>query len=96
MMKKVFVYVSIQNDPELTVRFARACCSYARDRGLIPIASQYLFHDDSRNNFQISDLKNNQDLLIDLQICRELMTLCDMVWVFMDGEPDDMMLMVLN
>ena len=66
MMKKVFVCVSMQGNAEKTVQFARACCGHVRQRGMIPIASQYLFHDETRNIPQISDLDAGHEYLVDM------------------------------
>ena len=96
MMKKVFVCVSMQKNAERTISFARACCSHVRERGMIPIASQYLFHDETRNIPVIADLDAGHEYLVDIRICRELMMICDEVWVFMDRDPDDLMIMVLS
>ena len=96
MMKKVFVCVSMQKNAERTVQFARACCSYVRERGIIPIASQYLFHDETRNVPQVEDLETGHEYLVDIRICRELMMLCDEVWLFLNREPDDLIIMVLS
>ena len=96
MMKKIFVCVSVQYNAERTVQFARACCSYVRNRGLIPIASQYLYHDETRNNNQIQELDEGHEYLVDVRICRELMMVCDEAWFFMTRDPDDLMIMVLE
>ena len=96
MMKKIFVCVSMQYDAERTVQFARACCSYVREQGMIPIASQYLYHDETRNIHQIEDLDEGHEYLVDVRICRELMMLCDEAWIFMNKDPDDLMIMVFS
>ena len=96
MMKKVFVCVSMQKNAESTIQFARACCSHVRERGIIPIASQYLFHDETRNVPQVENLEIGHEYLVDIRICRELMMICDEVWVFMNRDPDDLIIMVLN
>ena len=96
MMKKVFVCVSMQKNAERTIQFARACCSHVRERGMIPIASQYLFHDETRNIPQVADLDAGHEYLVDIRICRELMMICNEVWIFMDQDPDDLMVMVLS
>jgi len=95
-MKKIFVCVSIQYSAERTIDFARACCGLVRERGMIPIASQYLFHDETRNVQRIEELDEGYEYLFDVRICRELMMLCDEVWVFMNKDPDDLMIMVLG
>ena len=96
MMKKIFICVSMQYDAERTVQFARACCGYVREQGMIPIASQYLYHDETRNIHQIEDLDMGHEYMVDVRICRELMMLCDEVWIFMTGAPDDLMILVLS
>lgn len=96
MMRKVFVFVSAQDDAEKTIRFARACCSYVRETEKIPIADQYLFHDEGRNIRQIEDLNIGHEYLVDIRICRELMMLCDEVWVFLNRQPDDPVIMILS
>ena len=63
---------------------------------MIPIASQYLFHDETRNIPVFADLDVGHEYLVDIRICRELMMICDEVWVFMDKDPDDLMVMVLS
>ena len=95
-MKKIFVCVSLQYSAERTIDFARACCCLVRERGMIPIASQYLFHDETRNIPSIEGLDLGHEYLIDVRICRELMMVCDEVWIFMNRDPDDLMIMVLS
>jgi len=63
---------------------------------MIPIASQYLFHDEIRNIHQIEDMDEGHEYLVDVRICRELMMLCDEVWIFMNKDPDDLMIMVFS
>ena len=96
MMKRVFVCVSTQASAEETIRFARACCSKVWEKEMIPIADQYLFHDEDRNNRQIANLNCGHEWMVDIRICRELMMLSDEVWVFMTYEPDEPMIMVLS
>ena len=96
MMKKVFVCVSLQKNAERTVDFARKCSSYIREKGMIPMASQYLFHDETRNLREINDANVSHEYMVDIRICRELMMLSDEVWIFMDKDPDDLMIMILS
>ena len=63
---------------------------------MIPIASQYLYHDETRNNNQIQELDEGHEYLVDVRICRELMMVCDEAWFFMTRDPDDLMIMVLE
>ena len=96
MMKKIFVCVSIQTSADRTIRLAQTCCALVRRKGMIPIASQYLFHDEDRNSHKIRDLDEGFEYLVDVRICRELMMICDEAWIFMNKEPDDLMIMVLG
>lgn len=95
MMKKVFVCVSMQKSAEQTVQFARECCRYVREKEMIPIASQYLFHDETRNVSEIEKVDTGHEFFTDIRICREQMMLSDEVWVFMDSDADDMMTLIV-
>ena len=96
MMKKVFVCVSMQKNAERTVDVARAACRYIREKDIIPVAPQYLYHDETRNIASIDDLDAGHEYLIDIRMCREMMMVCEEVWIFMDRDPDDMMIMILS
>lgn len=95
MMKKVFVCVSMQKNAEQTVQYARECCRYVREKEMIPIAAQYLFHDETRNVSDIEEVDTGHEFFTDIRICREQMMLSDEVWVFMDSDADDMMTLIV-
>ena len=94
MMKKIFVCVSMQKNAEKTVDLARECCRFVREQGMIPIASQYLFHDETRNVSDIENVDTGHEFFVDIRICREQMMLCDEIWFFVDPAPDDVMSML--
>ncbi len=95
MFKKVFVNVSIQRNAWRTTELALACCRYVRQCEMIPVAPQYLFHDENRNCPCIEDLDMGHEYLVDVRMCREQMMDCDKVWIFKNKDPDDLMIMVM-
>ena len=96
MMKKIFICVSMQKNAEKTVELARECSRYVREKEMIPIASQYLFHDETRNISNIENVDTGHEFFIDIRICREQMMLSDEVWFFVDPAPDDVMSMLAS
>lgn len=96
MMKKIFVCVSMQKNAEQTVELARECSRYVREKEMIPIAPQYLFHDETRNISNIENVDTGHEFFTDIRICREQMMLSDEVWFFVDPAPDDVMSMLAS
>ena len=93
MMRKIYVCVSVQDNAEETVRFARACCLYVRDRGLMPMASHYMSHNDARNFTRVEDLEDTSDYIEEIRIRREELKMSDEAWIFINREVDEPMVM---
>ena len=67
MMKKIFVCVSMQKSAEQTVELARECSRYVREKEMIPIAPQYLFHDETRNISNIENVDTGHEFFTDIR-----------------------------
>ncbi len=79
-MKKIYVIHPYQNKPENFEIITEICRKLAK-RGYLPISPVHSFS-------YLNDLVEEERLLA-LEFCEELLTMCDEVWVFGDWEKSE-------
>ena len=88
-MKRIYICVSRQLTDEKTMNLVKKVCRWSREHRMLPLADQYLFVDFGRGEDHVKDLDEAHERFLDREYKRALMRLCDEVWVFLTGDPDE-------